>query len=336
MGHAMRGSLLRVCAVLLLVAAQAGTGGMALAAEPEPKVAFTVSDPRISEASGLAVSRQHPGIVYTHNDSDGAPTIFAVGSNGRTRATYTVTGAQARDWEGMALGRDGAGRPALFLADMGDNLGGAWPYITVYRVPEPRELRDQTLRATPFRLKYADGARDAESVLIDPRTNRLYIASKMLNSALYAAPARLKPTGFNVLRKVGDAPAIATDGAFAPDGRSFVIRTYGAAHIYAMTAGGRPGKRLDAITLPDQEQGESIAYTLDGRSLLAGSEGVRQPMWRVPVPDDARPSATATASRSPAATGERPDRKNGGTVLGLVLAAGAAMVVAVVVVRRRS
>jgi hypothetical protein len=342
MFHALRGSLPRVGRLGfagLLAAAHCVIGEPArAAAEPEPKVAFTVTDSRISEASGLAVSRRHPGVVYTHNDSDGSPTIFAIGPNGRTRATYTIAGAEARDWEGMALGRDGAGRPALFVADIGDNLDGAWPYVTVYRVPEPRELRDQTLRATPFRLKYADGARNAEAVLIHPRTNRLYVASKLLGGALYAAPARLRPGGFNVLREVGDAPAIATDGAFAPDGRSFVIRTYGAAHVYEMTPRG-PGDRLRVVNLPEQEQGESIAYSLDGRSLLVGSEGVGQPVWRVPLPADALPaesgpSASATA-RPPGAAEEEPGRETGDTMVGLGVAAGLAMVIAVFVARRR-
>jgi hypothetical protein len=337
MFHALRGSLPRAGRIGfagLLAAAHCAIGAPARAAEQEPEVAFTVSDSRVTEASGLAVSRRHPGVVYTHNDSDGSPTIFAIGPDGRTRATFTVAGAEARDWEGMALGRDGAGRPALFVADIGDNLDGAWPYVTVYRVPEPRELRDQPLRATPFRLKYADGARNAEAVLINPRTNRLYLASKLLSGALYAAPARLRTGGFNVLRKVGDAPAIATDGAFAPDGRTFVIRTYGAAHVYTMTPRG-PGDRLRVVNLPDQEQGESIAYSLDGRSLLAGSEGVRQPVWRVPLPAEARPAASAGA-RSPSATEEDPGRNSGDTMVGLAVAAGLAVVIAVFVARRRT
>jgi hypothetical protein len=340
MCHALRGPLPRVGIVGLLTAVYCGIGASAgAAAEPAPKVAFKVSDPQITEASGLAVSRRHPGIVYTHNDSDGAPTIFAIGPNGRTKATFTIAGAEARDWEGMALGRDGAGRPALFVADIGDNLDGAWPYVTVYRVPEPRELRDQPLRATPFRLKYADGPRNAEAVLIHPRTNRLYVASKMLNGALYAAPARLRPNRLHVLRKVGDAPPIATDGAFAPDGRTFAVRTYGAAHVYEMTPRG-PGDRLRVVNLPDQEQGESIAFSLDGRSLLAGSEGVGQPVWRVALPADARPGdpgpAASATERSPGAADEGPGRKSGDTITGLAVVAGLAMVVAVVVIRRRT
>jgi len=306
-------------------------------ADPEARVAFTVSDPRITEASGLAVSRRHPGIVYMHNDSGDGARVFAIGPDGRTRATFTVAGAQNRDWEGMALGRDGTGRPALFLADIGDNLGGKWPFVTIYRIPEPAQVRSQTLRATAFRLKYRDGARNAEAVLIDPRTNRLYLASKLFGGALYAAPARLKTSGLNVLRKVGDAPAIATDGAFAPDGRTFVIRTYTNAHVYAMTAAG-PGRQLDVVPLPDQSQGESIAYGLDGTSLLAGSEGLDEPLWRVGLPAAARTSPTA-ASRSPGVA--RPDRPSdrrigvGRTAFGLGLVAVVAVVVAVVAVGRR-
>jgi hypothetical protein len=307
-------------------------------AGPEARAAYKVSDPRITEASGLAPSRRHPGIVYMHNDSGDGPRIFAVGPDGRTRATITVAGAGNRDWEGMALGRDGAGRPALFVADIGDNLGGEWPFVTVYRVPEPARMRSQTLRATAFRLKYRDGARDAESVLINPRTNRLYVAGKRLNGALYAAPARLKTSGFNILRKVGDAPPIATDAAFAPDGRTFVIRTYTEAYVYAMTAAG-PGRRMDVVPLPDQDQGESIGYGLDGASLLAGSEGVGEPLWRVPLPATARPAPTA-ASRSPAppdaSRREPSERRTGGTALGLGLVALAAVAAVVVIGRRRS
>jgi hypothetical protein len=284
---------------------------------PGPAVAFVVSDTRINEASGLAVSRRHPGIVYTHNDSGGSARIYAVGPDGRTKATLTLAGAGARDWEAMALGRDPAGRPALFVADIGDNMGGAWPYVTVYRVPEPTRLTSQTLRATAFRMKYEDGPRNAESMLINPLTNRLYVASKEFAGSLYAAPARLRTDRVNVLHKIAKAPSIATDGAYAPDGRSFVIRTYFVAHVYSA-----PGRLLRTVSLPDQAQGESIGFSADGRSLLVGSEGVRQPVYRVALPADARPTrsssprASARAVAEPKETGRRDSGKQ--TVLLLI------------------
>lgn len=293
--------------------------------------ALTVLDDEITEASGLAASARHPGVLYMHNDSGGAPRIFAVGPDGNTRAVLTLGGASARDWEGMAMGRDEAGRPALYVADIGDNLGGAWPYVTVYRIREPSRLRSQTLHATAFRLKYADGPRNAESIMINPRTNRLYVVSKLFGGALYAAPSRLRADRTNVLREIGDAPALATDAAFAPDGRSYVIRTYFSAHVYTF-GDGRFGKELRRISLPDQEQGESIAYTPDARSLLAGSEGTAQPVWRIPLPADARPPSPS----SPPAAGTEPadPAEERSVSTGLFIALGLAGAIAYALFRR--
>jgi hypothetical protein len=324
-----------VLAGLLVPGLVISVHGRAEAADGD-RVVFKISDPRISESSGLAASRRHPGIVYTHNDSGHGPAVYAIGPDGRTRATFTLADAGSRDWEGIALGRDGAGRPALFVADIGDNLGGAWPYVTVYRVPEPRRLKDQTLHAVAFRMKYQDGPRDAESILVDPRSNRLYIASKTRlfggKGRLYAAPERLRTSGFNLLRPVGDAPSTATDGAFAPDGRTFVLRTYFGAAIYTA-----PGKRLTDVSLPAQRQGESITYTPDGRSLLVGSEGDDQPVWKVPVPAVALPSPAASSRTTGASTTRAaPDRapSTGRTVV-FVVVVGLAVTGVVALVRHR-
>ncbi|TNY35612.1 hypothetical protein [Thermomonospora catenispora] len=294
---------------------------------------MTITDERIVESSGLAVSRRHPGVLYTHNDSSGRPEIYAIGPDGRVRAVLRLAGANARDWEGMAVGVDERGRPALYVGDIGDNLGGAWPHVTVYRVPEPARLHDQTLRATAFRLTYADGPRNAETLMINPRTNRLYVASKQLSGAVYEAPARLRATGSNTLRRIGPAPAMATDGAFSPDGRTLVIRTYWSAQVYAFDD--RAAEKLTPLArvrLPRQEQGESIAYTADGRALLVGSEGTGQPIWRVPLPDRALPSPTSTAAPERVADRDRPDARK----VGLALVIGVALALGFGLLRRRS
>ncbi|MFC4910777.1 hypothetical protein [Actinomadura gamaensis] len=316
--------------------ASGGTGGA--------RVAFKIDDERIRESSGLAASAAHPGVVYTHNDSGGTAQIFAIGPDGGVRAVLTVGGARNRDWEAIAMGRDDRGRPAIFVADIGDNLGGAWPYVTVYRITEPPVLRSQTIEATAFRLKYEDGPRNAETLMINPRTNRLYIASKLLAGALYEAPAKLSASGFNKLRRVGDAPPIATDGAFAPDGNSFVIRTYFGARIYRMKPDGTPGDS-HSIPLPQQKQGESVTYTPDGSSLLVGSEGDAQPVYQVPLTgadavNGATPPPDPSGLASPPAKG-RDDHDRGrlkhpdGRRVALVLTLGIAALVGYGLVRRR-
>ncbi|MFC0036989.1 hypothetical protein [Actinomadura rayongensis] len=333
-----RGALRRagagaVAAGLLVPVAATG----AAADDVKSTVVFRVTDPRITEASGLAVSARHPGVLYTHNDSGGQPVIYALGPDGRTRATLRLAGATARDWEAMATGRDERGRPCVFVADIGDNLGGAWPYVTVYRIPEPAELRSQTVRATAFRFKYEDGPRNAETMMIDPRTNRLYIASKLFGASLYAAPPKLRTRGFNTLRKVGGAPAIATDGAFAPDGRSFVIRTYFGARLYTMKPDGKPGKSLGSLALPAQKQGESITYTRDGTAVLVGSEGSDQPVYRVPLDPELRPAAPSPSTSPRKDTKAEDGRLDAsGRRVALALILGIAALVGYGLVRRKS
>ncbi|ROO91282.1 WD40 repeat protein [Actinocorallia herbida] len=294
---------------LLAAVLPLGNGG-------DARVEFSFTDDRITESSGLAASTLHPGIVYTHNDSGGEARVYAVDAKtGATKAVLTFEGLTARDWEGMALGKDEKGRPALYLADIGDNLHGAWPHVAVFRIPEPAKLRDTTLRVTAFRFTYEDGPRDAESLLIDPRDNRLYIASKRLGGGtLYRAPKKLRTTGMNVLKAVGDAPSFATDGAFAPDGSTFVIRGYTSATVYKA-----PGERVDRISLPVQEQGEGITYTPDGKALLISSEGADRDVWRVPLPEDALPEPSPTA--------ETANKETSGTNkgVGLLLLVGVTM-----------
>ncbi|HYN17888.1 MAG TPA: hypothetical protein VEY96_07380, partial [Actinomycetes bacterium] len=291
-----------------------------------------LEDQRILESSGLALSRRHEAVLWTHNDSGDGPALYAVGADGRTLATLTLAGVEARDWEAMAAGRDDRGRPALFVGDIGDN-NGVWPEVAVYRVTEPAELRDATVPAVRYRLRYADGSRDAEALLVDPRSNRLYVATKdVAGGALYRAPARLRTDQVNVLRRVARVPPVVTDGAYLPDGRAFVLRDYQGAYLYAA-----PGKRVGAFELPLQQQGESLTASADGRSVLAGSEGYASEVWRVPLPASALARVTPTTRPLPAEppTGQPAGGRGWGVTPFVVAAAATLTLVTTIVLRRR-
>ena len=263
-----------------------------------------LEDPRIYESSGLALSHRHRAVLWTHNDSGGDPALYAVGSDGRTLATLTLAGAEARDWEAMAAGRDDRGRPALFVGDIGDN-NGVWPEVAVYRVAEPAELRDATVPAARYRLRYADGPHDAEALLVDPRSNRLYVATKeVAGGGLYRAPARLRTGQVNLLRRVARVPPVVTDGAWLPDGRGFVLRDYQGAYVYAA-----PGRRVGAFELPSSSRASrSPPPPTAARSWPApkasparsgGSPSPPRPSPRSPRPPPApaRPQPAAAAGR---------------------------------------
>jgi hypothetical protein len=264
----------------------------------------TFSDPRITESSGLAVSPRHDGVLYTHNDSDDGPLLYAIGRDGDTAATLTLRGAEARDWEAVATSNID-GRARIWVGDIGDNIR-AWPTIRVYRVAERGELRTRDVPWTQFDFEYEDGPRDAESLMVHPQTGRLYVVTKLVNGqGVYEAPARLSATGTNVLRRVASARQFATDAAFSPDGRFYVVRGYVGATVYS-AAPDDFGRKVADVALPVQPQGESIAWSADGRYLYAGSEGRGAKVFRVDLPDEVLPVAGDEPALDPTPTSTVP------------------------------
>ncbi|MEU6096650.1 WD40 repeat domain-containing protein [Streptomyces sp. NPDC047079] len=285
---------------------------------------FTIKDPRISESSGLAASRLHPGVYWTHNDSDDGPYLYAVdGRTGKTVATVTLRGVGTpRDVEAISIGPGNE----IYVGDIGDNFGGRWPYVWIYRLPEPKVLKDQTVRATQYVVKYADGPRDAESLVVHPRTGRIYIIDKKEDGGhLYEGPATLSSTGTNVFRPVAAVDLWATDAAFSPDGRQLAVRGYFGGIAYAWNSGRIT--RQARLDVPLQRQGESVTYTVDGSKLLYGSEGGDSPVQPGSVPGNhgaggsVSPSGNGTP-RAGSGNGTPPtaDYKVGAVVLAVGLA----------------
>ncbi|MBT2488309.1 WD40 repeat domain-containing protein [Streptomyces sp. ISL-96] len=265
---------------------------------------FTIKDPRITESSGLAASRIHPGIYWTHNDSDDGAFIYAVDSkSGDTVATLTMRGIGApRDVEAISIGPDGN----VYVGDIGDNLDGSWNHVWIYRFPEPKQLTNATVDATQFTVKYADGPRNAEALMVHPKTGRVYIASKNEDGGgLYEGPARLTAGGTNVFRRVGKVPWV-TDGAFSPDGKELVLRSYFSARAYDWKDSGRLGADR-SVRAPFQGQAESVTYTADGTAMMFGSEGVGSGVERVEVEEKREAGA-----KSPSGAGSSGDGEKGG------------------------
>ncbi|MGG7570297.1 hypothetical protein [Streptomyces sirii] len=245
----------------------------------------------LQELSGLGMSVKHPGVLYAVNDSGNTPQVFAVdcsGATGRLRATFTLSGTANTDWEALAVGPDDNGVPSIHVGDIGDNFAGR-AEIAVHRFAEPDTLADATVSPATFRFAYADGRHDAESLLIDPTSRQLYVVSKVLGAkgALYKAPLPPLPGQVNALTPLRAGPAWATDGAYSPSGRSYVVRSGGPFGPNTGYVQDPAGNRLAEVALPAQPQGEAVAYA-DCTTLLVGSENDRQ-IWRVPLPTEATP-----------------------------------------------
>jgi hypothetical protein len=272
---------------------------------------FRFQDPAVVESSGVASSSRRDDVVYTHNDSGDRARFFGVDGRGCTIATYTLRDADAVDWEDMAAARDRSGRGRLWFGDIGDNFSARSEGVTVYRVDEPKPTprsgaagggcaasAERQLRATRFDLRYADGPHDAETLLVQPGTQRIFVVTKDLtgaNAVIYAAPRRLERGTVQVLERVAEVtlppgtpdPGVITGGDISRDGKRLVLRTYTEAFEWEIPDGdlrAALATTLTRIALPKTPQGEAIAYTRRGDALITTSEkppGTDPPVYQI-------------------------------------------------------
>lgn len=294
------------------------------AGRPAPDTVFTWQDGAIDESSGLVADGDH---VLTVNDSGAGPVVYVVDrSTGETVGTTTYSNDSVVDVEAMAPGL----HHTLWVGDIGDN---PWSRssIAVYEMPMP-SAGDQVVDARRYDLVYKDGPRDAETLLVQPRTGRLYVVSKgLFGGKVYAAPAQLSADHANVLRPVGDVGGLITDGAFFPDGRHVALRSYG--DLSVLTFAG--WQNVQGMRLPEQKQGEGLAMEPSGREVLLSSEGAGTDVLRLPLssgvlaatapPQPQEASGPETRLPNPRPPAASPDRGWMLGVAGALLAASGAL-----------
>ncbi|MCO5972832.1 hypothetical protein [Actinoallomurus soli] len=321
----------------------------------DAQVVETVTDTRITQASGLATS-ENGRILYSHEDSGRSTDVFGLDAKGRPQFTVRLPAGSNQDWEDIAAVRLRNGKRAIYVGDIGDALRtrqaakkSSRRDYAVLKFDEPPA--NSTGQVTPagletYHLRYADGVpgRNAESLLVQPGTGRVFVVTKtetaQQQASLWEAPASLNPQGVNLLRKVMDVPVTrASGGDFSPTGDRVVIRDDDTAYVWWINDGDVAKSLADkptAVLLPQQKQGEGVTFTPDGHSLLVNSEGVDQPIWRVPLPSSVNAMTTPLPARQSAGdTGGGQD-----TTLVALAIGGAAFVLAVALigfhVRRRA
>jgi hypothetical protein len=280
-----------------------GLGLTVSADKPDAEVVFSFADPEIIESSGLVTE---DGLFATINDSGDSGRVFTVDpSDGETVAVTTWDG-EPEDVESLAPLPDGD----LLVGDIGDNAA-ARDSVELLRVPFGE---DGQVDPTTYELNYPDGSHDAEALLVHPKTGQVLVVAKEFIGRLYAAPEPLDPDAPNELEMLdGEVMPIVTDGAFLPDGKTFVLRGYGTATFYRWPS----LAEIDDIALPSQEQGEGIAVGADGDVYLS-SEGLHSEVLHLTLPGWLR-AKIATGDSSAGEPSARPTDQpsdNGSTVDG--------------------
>ena len=241
----------------------------------------------LPELSGLASDGAR---WYAVNDSDnGSIRIQVLGRNCAVQRTISAP-VDPFDVEDLARAPDGT----LWLADTGDN-GKSRATVALHAVAPGGTAR-------LFRLTYPDAKHDAEALLLDRRGRPYVITKEPLGPALVYRPVgELTAQAPTPLEQVGSVSISSTDTPGGPlegsldsrlvtgaassvDGSVVALRTYTDAYLFPVPEDGDLVKALKSdpvrVPLPNEPQGEAIAFEPDG-SLLSASEGVGSPVRAV-------------------------------------------------------
>jgi hypothetical protein len=247
----------------------------------EPPAALAELPPALTEISGLAASQTHPGYYWAHNDSGDQPRLFLLGPDGSLDGEYSLVGADAVDWEDIAVGpcdtTDGVGS-CIYVGDIGDNDAVRDDYV-IYRTLEPAErVPAGTLAVQAFGLSYPDGSHDAEAMFW--ADGALHIITKQLTtvSQVFRVP---KLVTEDVVAEEVLAAFLPPEGILAvtaadANEQGVLVRTYTSLFFYP-TIGLSLADALEAepcgLPVAQEGQGESVAWRRDAVGYVTASEG---------------------------------------------------------------
>ncbi len=245
-----------------------------------------VASPDLVEASGLAVSRVTEGVLWSHNDSRGTPTVHAFSTTGEDLGAYDVPGAFSFDWEDMSAGPGPEGEGSyLYVGDIGDNFDIRGGFVTVYRVPDedPGGLDGSFSESKPFTYRYPNGSYNAEALFIDPVEPALYLMTKDRDEAVVFKGSLAPSDGPSNPELVSTLflGAEVSGADMSADGTTLVVRGYKTVWMWHRDTKvsvsdmlrGEPCKAPS----PEEHQGEAIAFDMD-HAYWTVSEGSNSPI----------------------------------------------------------
>jgi len=264
----------------------------------EPHWVGSINTTKITEASGIAVSRINPGVLYTHNDGN-AGKIYAITTDAQLLATFDPS-KTVDDTEDIAIGPGpNPGTSYIYFGDLGSNTASR-DKVRVLRMPEPtvdlswaqNPVSRNLNNVEVFSLAYPDGKYNAETLMIDGNLGELFIVTKQTALArIYRARLSSLTTGQdNPLEFVGEISfSIASGGDISADGRYIAIRNESFALLWvkqptqsAAEALFGESTALPLVGKPGEPNGEAIGFTPDSSGYYTLSEGQEQPLFFFP------------------------------------------------------
>lgn len=235
---------------------------------------------QIDEASGIVDSRSMPGFLWVQQDSGSPSELALLGQNGQLKGKISVPNAVNRDWEDLTIGPGPqSGVNYLYIGDIGDN-NAQYTTCAIYRLPEPKSITETISQVEKITFRYPDGPRDAEALLLDPKTKDLWIVTKReASSRLYRLPYPQSTTEVMTAQSHGEIPLLSgvTGGTVSPDGSEILLRTYLSVAYWKrqgdeLLADALQKRTSRALPYRLEPQGEAISFDRDGRGYFTLSE----------------------------------------------------------------
>jgi hypothetical protein len=266
----------------------------------------TISNPAVTEASGLAVSSKNKNILWTINDGGNSPVLYGMSLESNMVYPFNIKNVLNKDWEDLASFRLKK-KQHLIIADVGDNYAQRKSY-TLYVVKEPRinihtKTKGNTMKLVwQTRFLYPDGPRDCEAVAVDLRHKRILLLSKRTkppilyelplkktpSKSIYVAKPIAKltrippPTKEDLKETYGEVYSQPTSMDLSLDGRVLIFLTYKHAYYYQRKANQTwkdvftEPPRLIPLPHPNREilvQRESLCINHKTKELYVSHEG---------------------------------------------------------------
>jgi len=248
---------------------------------------------RLHEISGMAASLRYNDRLYMHEDNGNPNYLYVTNSRGADIGRLLISKSINRDWEDMAVGPGPLPEQQyIYIADIGDNHAWRWK-IHIYRLPEPElvplagPVHKVVKGVEVITLKYPDRSHNAETILLDPLTRDLYIATKEDDSCrIFVARFPQSTRNKMVLEPVITLPFhLVTGGNIASNGEEILLRNEQLYWYWKRL----PGETVAAaLSRPPQQivpgvnepQGEAICFTADQQGYFTCSEvnGKQEPV----------------------------------------------------------
>ena len=230
------------------------------------------------ELSGIAFSQVHNGVFYGHTDSGGAASIYIFDSNGEELGKIDLLNTTNRDWEDIAVGPGPDGKSYIYIGEIGDNAA-VHQEVFIYRIPEPTKLTPVSEQnPEKIKLTYPGGARDAETLMVDPMSGDIYIISKRdKKNTIYCLPAARFKEKEMELEKVGELNFTSSvAGDISTDGNQILIKSYLNIYYWTRKSGESIQQALSRepqkLIYNPEPQGEAIGFQPDGKAYYTISE----------------------------------------------------------------